>query len=155
MLISLCLLIGLGPLFTGCASIIDGTKQKVSFSSSPSNAEVVVDGEGLGKTPLTKALSRKHEHNVLINLKGYQPYEVKLVHQTNGWVWGNLLFGGIIGLIIDASNGAIYELTPAQINADLKARGLSSTNLVDKTLYVTVTLHPDSSWKKIGSLQSL
>lgn len=28
----------------------------------------------------------------------------------NGWAWGNLLFGGIIGTIIDYSDGAAWDL---------------------------------------------
>ena len=154
MLISLSLLIGLGPLLTGCATIIDGTDQRVSFSSNPTQAEVIVDGQIIGKTPLTKDLSKKSEHSVKLNLHGYHPYEVTLTKKVNSWVWGNLVFGGLIGLGVDALTGGLYELTPSQINADLKVKGLSSTSLGDKTLYVTVTLHPDSSWKKIGNLQS-
>ncbi|RIZ72063.1 MAG: PEGA domain-containing protein [Methylococcales bacterium] len=154
-LASLCLLVGLGPVLSGCATIIDGTKQKVSFSSNPSHAEIIVDGKVLGTTPLTQDLSKKTEHSVTLNLSGYHPYEVKLTKKVNSWVWGNLVFGGLIGLGVDALTGGLYELTPSQINADLKVKGYSSNSVVDKTLYVTVTLHPDSSWKKIGNLESL
>ncbi|MEI6848010.1 MAG: PEGA domain-containing protein [Chlorobiaceae bacterium] len=152
---SLLLLATLGITFSGCATIIDGTSQKVSFSSNPSKADVTIDGKTIGKTPLTEDLSKKENHTVKINLNGYHPYEITLTKKVNSWVWGNLVFGGIVGLAVDAISGGLYELTPSQVNADLKLKGISSTFIKDKSLYVTVTLQPDSSWKKIGELKGL
>jgi hypothetical protein len=144
-----------GQGLSGCATIIDGTRQKVSFSSNPSSAEVVVDGRSIGKTPLTEDLSKKETHTVRISLSGYHPYEMTIIKKVNSWVWGNIVLGGLIGLGVDALTGGLYELTPTQVNADLKLKGYAESSLKDKTMYVTVTLHPDSSWKKIGELKSL
>jgi hypothetical protein len=154
-LVSLALLAVFGLGMSGCATIIDGTRQKISFSSNPSNAEVVVDGRLVGKTPLTEDLKRKHTHSVKISLEGYHPYELTIIKKVNSWVWGNIVFGGFIGLGIDALTGGLYELTPTQVSADLKLKGYSESSIKDKTMYVTVTLTPDSSWKKIGELKSL
>jgi len=151
-LISLSLLIGLGPVLTGCATIMDGSKQQIGFSSNPSGAIVTVDGKTMGNTPLTEDLSTKNTHTVKMDLVGYHPYEMTLTKKTNSWVWGNIIFGGFIGLGVDAITGALYQLTPEQVNADLKVKGLSSSEVRDKTLYVTVTLKPDASWQKIGSI---
>ena len=151
-LMTFCLLCGLSPVLTGCGTIMSGSDQKVSFSSTPSNALVIVDGGDIGNTPLTKELARKKEHTVVIRLDGYKPYEITLKKQTNGWVWGNIIFGGVIGVIVDSSTGALYELTPEQVNADLKLKGLSSSQNDSKNLYIAVTLIPHKSWKKIGTL---
>lgn len=154
-LLTLSLLAGLAPVLTGCATIMDGSKQKISFSSNPSNAVVTVDGRIIGKTPMTEDLSTKDIHTVKMNIDGYHPYEMTLTKKTNSWVWGNIIFGGFLGLGIDAITGGLYKLTPEQVSADLKVKGLSSTTTAHKTLYVTVTLAPDKSWQKIGSLQTL
>jgi hypothetical protein len=154
-LVTLLLLAGMSPILSSCASIIDGTKQKVSFSSNPSNADVTIDGRAVGKTPLTEDLSKKDTHSVKINLAGYHPYEMTLIRKVNSWVWGNIVFGGFIGLGVDALTGGLYELTPTQVNADLKVKGISSAAVDHKSLYVTVALQPDKSWKKIGELQNL
>ena len=154
-LVPLCLLVGLGPVLTGCATIMDGSKQKISFSSNPSNAAVAIDGKNVGLTPLTEDLSTKDIHTVKMVLAGYHPYEMTLTKKTNSWIWGNIILGGFIGLGVDAITGALYKLTPEQVNADLKAKGLSSTSVKGKTMYVTVSLTPDKSWEKIGTLQSL
>ncbi len=152
---SLLILAGISPILSSCATIIDGTRQKVSFSSNPSNADVTIDGRMIGKTPLTEDLSKKDIHTVKINLSGYHPYEMTLIKKVNSWVWGNIVLGGFIGLGVDALTGGLYELTPTQVNADLKVKGISSATTEHKSLYITVTLQPDKSWRKIGELQIL
>ena len=139
-------------MLTGCGTIMDGSKQKIGFSSNPSGAIVIVDGRTIGNTPLTEDLSTKNTHTVKMDLVGYHPYEMTLTKKTNSWVWGNIIFGGFIGLGVDALTGGLYRLTPEQVNADLKVKGLSSSDVRDNTLYVTVTLRPDASWKKIGTI---
>jgi len=75
-----------------------------------------------------------------------------LTRQLNAWVVGNIVFGGLIGLAIDAITGAIYKLTPEQIQAELKKASMS-INLGDDKLYIAFTLTPDSTWEKIGQLK--
>lgn len=139
--------------FIGCATIMDGSTQAIGFSSNPTNALVTVDGEVIGNTPLTKDLERKETHTVLMTLEGYQPYEITLKQKSNGWVWGNILFGGIIGLIVDVSTGAMYKLTPEQVEANLKRNGTASIKTGEDVLYIAVTLKPSASWEKIGNMK--
>lgn len=40
----------------------------------------------------------------------------------DGWLLGNLLIGGLIGIIIDASNGSMYKLTPDQVIAQSRRK---------------------------------
>lgn len=104
---------------TSCATIISGSKQAIKFTSTPSEATVFIDEVEVGKTPFETKLERKRGYNVMIKLEGYKPYETKLTKEFNAWYLGNILFGGIIGLVIDPITGAIYNLTPKQINAQL------------------------------------
>lgn len=137
---------------TGCASILHGTLQPMSISSTPTGANVTVDGTSSGSTPMTASLSRKHEHTVKIEMQGYKPMEVKLNKGIDGWFWGNLLLGGLVGMIIDGSTGAMYKLSPSQIDATLKQEGLG-VRVRDDQLLIGVTLTPDPAWQKIGQLQ--
>ena len=43
-------------IFTGCATVISGTSQEITFESSPSGATVYLDGERYGVTPFTLSL---------------------------------------------------------------------------------------------------
>ena len=40
----------------GCATIVSGTTQEVSFQSNPEDAKVSVSGRVIGKTPLLRLL---------------------------------------------------------------------------------------------------
>jgi hypothetical protein len=139
----------------GCASIMNGTTQDVGISSSPSNARVTVDGRLAGKTPFIAQLKRKDNHTIKIELEGYQPFEATFTRSASGWVWGNLAFGGLIGLAIDAISGSMYKLTPEQMQAELK-ESAKEVSAIDKGdyLYLAVVLHPDPKWEKVGTLQN-
>ena len=85
-----------------------GTSQDLGISSSPTNATVMIDNVDAGKTPLVGKLSRKDNHIIKIQLGGYQPFEGTVTRKVSGWVWGNILFGGVIGLAVDAISGGLY-----------------------------------------------
>jgi hypothetical protein len=138
-------------LLLGCATIMQGTTQNVGISSSPSGAQVSINGRQFGKTPVIANLSRKDNHIVRIELEGYESFEATLTRQTSGWVWGNILFGGIPGLIVDAISGGLYKLTPEQISASLNASG-AAYKLEEDTLYIGVVFGADSTWQRVGSL---
>jgi hypothetical protein len=141
-------------LFSGCASIVSGTKQPIKFSSQPSGADVVIDGVSRGRTPAEIDVSTKSAHAVRIELAGYKTYETKLERKMNGWIFGNIAFGGVIGVIVDASTGAMYGLTPREVDAHLKASGGGKrhAHLGRETIYVATVLKADPKWKKIGQL---
>jgi len=137
-----------------CGSIIHGTTQQVSISSAPTGAQVTVDNMPLGETPVVGDLKRKDQHVVRVTLDGYAPYELALSRSVSGWVAGNIVFGGIIGLAVDAITGGMYKLTPEQVNATLEM-GAPGTPRVgdDDDLVVMVVLRPQPEWQSIGTLE--
>jgi len=142
---------------TGCATIMHGTSQDIGLQSSPTNAKVLVDGLPMGNTPVVAKLSRKDNHIVKMNLDGYQPFEATLTRGTSGWVWGNVVFGGLIGLAVDAMSGGLYNLSPNQISGQLSQsvipQGKPPTAMITKDgIFITVVMHADPAWKRIGSL---
>ncbi|OPB88536.1 PEGA domain-containing protein [Elizabethkingia ursingii] len=138
---------------TSCATIISGSKQTVNFTSTPSEATVYIDEVEVGKTPFEKKLERKREYNVMIKLDGYQPFETRLTKKFNAWYLGNILFGGFIGLVIDPITGAIYNLTPKQIDAQLTNGTAFKTS--KNGVNIAVSLKVDKDWEKIGQLVKL
>ena len=106
---------------TGCASIICGTHQSIPVHSSPPGAAVSVNGEDKGTTPAVLNLKRNHRHCVNVALDGYDPYEVTLRRTINGWTFGNIVFGGIPGFLIDGIDGAFYAIKPSYIVIELTA----------------------------------
>ena len=135
----------------GCASIMHGTSQKVGISSSPTGATVTVDNKPLGNTPLFADLKRGEEHVVTIEMAGYEKSQLTLTKSVSGWVWGNIVFGGLIGLAVDAISGGLYNLSPEQLNGELRKNGTNVSSSNDGIIVVAV-LHADPAWQKIGSL---
>ena len=103
----------------GCCSIINGPSQEVSVGSSPSGAKVFHNGMQVGTTPAILDLKRKNSHTIRVEKDGYHPYEAALTRKTSGWVWGNLFFGGLIGLFVDATSGSYYNLNPESMQPAL------------------------------------
>ena len=114
-------LVGLLALLPGCATIMHGTTQDIGISSVPSGALVSVDNKTHGQTPVVAPLSRKDNHLVKVEFPGYQPFEATVTRSVSGWVAGNILFGGLIGLSVDAISGGLYTFGPEQITATLTA----------------------------------
>lgn len=107
-------------LLAGCATIVHGTSEKVQIDSTPSGAEVVIDGTQHAVTPAAVELSRKSEHTLKFYKAGYQDDTETLTSGVSAWVFGNLVSGGLVGAAIDVSDGAARKLSSDSVKADLK-----------------------------------
>jgi uncharacterized protein YceK len=115
---------------SGCASIISGSTDNIVVSSTPIGADFTVtnrQGSAVhhGITPQTVVVERGASYfegqSYILDFKkdGYIPKSFTLNHDDNPWVIGNLLFGGLIGLlIVDPSTGAMYDF-PENLSVNL------------------------------------
>ena len=143
----------LGSLLSGCATIVTGSDQSIQVDSTPGNAVVTLNGTQHGTTPVKLNVQRNaSEAKLQISLSGFEPKEIKLKKSTNGWVWGNILLGGIIGVAVDASTGAMYsfKLPEQGDRVEIPASGKTAPEGVD--LWIDVVLQPKSQWSKIDQL---
>lgn len=115
------ILIALAGALTSCATIISGSTQDIGVTSNPPGAVVTAEpGDHRATTPATLVLRRKDApYRVKFEMDGYEPYEVTIRSSLNGWVWGNLIIGGLIGIVVDSSSGAAQKLSPDELNANL------------------------------------
>ena len=119
-----------------CATIVSGRSQNIPIISNPSGAIVTV-GAQRQESPATFILDRRQEvYLVKIEKEGYEPVEVTLKKGINGWVFGNILFGGIIGLIIDISTGSASKFTPNEVEVNLIKKQLSLQRMEGKDVLV-------------------
>lgn len=139
-------------IIAGCGTIVNSSTQGLGISSNPSGAVVTVNDTNQGTTPVTTELSRKDTHTIKLDLDGYQPYEMIINRSVSGWVWGNILFGGLIGLAIDASTGGMYKLSPDEISAQMSESASADVQVSGDGVYVVVVLEPCENWNYIGSL---
>jgi hypothetical protein len=140
-------------LMSSCATIVSGSRQVVKFDSTPTAATIIIDGVERGKTPFETKLRRADEHTVVIKLEGFKTYETKLTKKFNAWYLGNIIFGGLIGVIVDPLTGAIYSLSPNKVHGELNSNVTSVAKSND--LYIGIALELDPSWEKVGQLEKL
>ena len=107
----------------GCASIVDGRTQDVMIRSEPPQAAVIVDGAKIGRTPMIASLRRKQRHTIEIRKEDYESQTRATTKGFNWWYVGNLIFGGVIGLIVDPITGAMFEVNPDHISVELEKTG--------------------------------
>src|SRR5882672_9180903 len=108
---------------TGCASIISGSNQEVTFHSTPEGATVSVNGKTFGKTPLTTALKKKAGQSLSFEKDGYKTVTLQLETRLDSWFWGNILLGGFFGSTTDELSGAAHEYSPNQYMVTLEPIG--------------------------------
>jgi hypothetical protein len=118
---------------SGCATIVAKSSQEITVTSTPPGAAVTVTNRAgavvhSGNTPLTVTLKKgagyfKPENYTLRFTKdGFEPSELHLKGTVSGWYFGNLVFGGLIGMVaVDPATGAMYKLQPDTVEAALHA----------------------------------
>lgn len=114
----------------GCASIVGESRYPVAVSSTPPGASFeVTDKNGVlvhtGNTPSTVTLKSGkgyfsgQTYTLRFKKEGYPDKAIELDSSLSGWYWGNILIGGVIGmLIVDPLTGAMYKL-PEHASADM------------------------------------
>jgi len=101
-------------LTNGCATVISGKTQQMTFNSEPAGAKVTISGRQIGLTPITTVLDRKKDQVLVIEKEGYKPVTMQLTTSLNSWFWGNILIGGLIGSTTDGITGSVNEYAPSQ-----------------------------------------
>lgn len=100
----------------GCASITRGTTDQVQIQSEPGGAEVHTSMGQVCVTPCTLQFSRKDEFTVTASKPGYNsaqmPVHTRVATAGAAGFAGNVLVGGVVGMVVDASTGATLEHYP-------------------------------------------
>ncbi|AKK73880.1 hypothetical protein HX13_13060 [Chryseobacterium sp. P1-3] len=120
--LSVALLLGITVSMTSCASMFTGTKDKISFTSSPEGVKVFHKGIEKCTTPCVAEIPRSlSKQMVTFEKEGYNSKEVKLTKTFNPVTLLNILFGGAIGVGIDAATGSLTKYSPKNYNVELSA----------------------------------
>lgn len=119
-------------LLGGCATIMKGDKHNLKIMSTPTAAKVEIkttSGVKLfeGTTPTQFKLSKSKEYLVTLSLENYKETTIPMSKDgIEGWFWGNIICGGLIGIVIDASNGAMNKLQPEEISVSMEMASLEN-----------------------------
>jgi uncharacterized protein YceK len=122
-------------MLSGCASIVAGGHRDINIKSTPSDAAVTIqDRESKqivhkGQTPLIIPLStrggyfKSKQYDVILSKEGYADKTINIDSFLSGWYAGNVIIwpmAVIGGLIVDPLTGAMWSLSPKNIDAVLE-----------------------------------
>lgn len=106
----------------GCATILKGTSQEVFLVSEPSKADIYIDGQLRGKTPLELKLECDKTYVIEFRKDGYDTQTFNISNSVGGgWIVLDVICG-LVPVIVDAATGAWYTLDQDNINAVLESQ---------------------------------
>ena len=114
-------------LLTACATVVRGTSEQVSFTSSPRGALVSTSTGVQCITPCESNVKRRGDFDATFTLNGQR--KVVNVNATTpigvgaAAVVGNAILGGVVGLAVDLGSGALRQHSPNPVHADFDGSG--------------------------------
>jgi cobalamin biosynthesis protein CbiD len=102
----------------GCATLVKGTTQIVTVSTEPAGANCILSREGrqvavINPTPGTVTVDKaRGTISVACRKVGFQDSVGAMASSFQSMTFGNIIFGGLIGVAVDAASGAMNEYPP-------------------------------------------
>lgn len=139
---------------SGCASIVNGTQQSISVvAKTPESVEVVGARCALSNTKgdwfiTTPASVTVHRGYGVMTIKCDHPDwlgELEAKSTTKAMAFGNILFGGAIGLTVDIANGSAYDYpqliaVPMQSKRSVKQEGTPASPAVAPVVVTPIAI---------------
>ncbi len=111
----------------GCATVTRGTTDQIQLVSEPDGATAKTSLAQQCLTPCTLQVSRKDEFSVTFSKPGFTDQSVQVKTRVAGsgaaGFAGNVLFGGVVGMGVDAATGSTLEHVPNPVSVVLKPAG--------------------------------
>ena len=128
-------------LLGGCATVMNGTNQDYRIASDPDGAKVTLSNGVECVTPCKVELRRGNDLRADFAKEGHKPAYVLIQSKTGGATFGNILAGGVIGAVVDSSNGSNNFLSPRPLHVKMVSRdSAEAAQLLDKQGKATGTV---------------
>jgi len=106
-------------LAAGCATLFANKTPDVQINSDPDGAQVYVNGDRVGTTPVKLQLAANKTYTIEFRKDGFQTRTYHLSNHVGGvWIVLDILTG-FWPVVIDALTGAWYELDSTDVHAAL------------------------------------
>jgi hypothetical protein len=114
---------------TGCAYLMSGQYQYVTFHSSPDGVTITSGGETLGTTPDILTLKRIKNRRLEFTKEGYRQQALTMKTSTNGWLYANAFFclACVLSTTVDYGTGAVYSYDPNKYYIIMVPDGVTET----------------------------
>jgi hypothetical protein len=142
-ILSLLILLSICAFLGSCATIVSHTKWPIAIESKPEGVHVSIRNKSgfeifAGHTPVVTQLRSgggffgKESYIVTLTHKSGEQRKINVECRINGWYFGNIIFGGLIGmLIVDPATGAMYRLENKDIYEVFKEDKTSQLKILD------------------------
>ena len=118
-------------LFSNCATIFSKSEYPLNLKSTPEANVIVKDENGTevykGVTPVEIILKTKSDffkgknYTITFSQEGYADNTMLIDTNLDNWYFGNICFGGVIGmLIVDPITGAMWKLSARELETNLQ-----------------------------------
>ncbi len=112
-------------LMVSCGTIFHGTTVEVAIRSTP-GCTVTIDGASQYQTPTIVKLKRGDSHTFKFEKEGYEPVTVRVDNDILvGTLIADIFLTGVIGVVVDLVDGAMYTLDQKNIAVALQEEGVS------------------------------
>lgn len=101
---------------TSCATLFSSSNKSIAIRSTPENAEIYINGERMGSTPLQLELDASKTYSIEYRKEGYKPITKHLKGKVGvKWVILDIL-GGMMPIVVDAVTGDWYQFDTDAVN---------------------------------------
>ncbi len=106
----------------GCGTMFGGTTKNISVTSAPSAATITTNpSTAVFTTPTTLNLQRKNEYTLIARRDGYNEAQFQIRKSMRaGPLILDILFTGLLGVIVDAATGGWWDLNPEDVTLVLE-----------------------------------
>jgi hypothetical protein len=149
-LIRLTLVLALPALFANCATVVEGNSQSITVQTEPTAAACTLERGGtvvaaVNPTPGTARIEKSTRGITVICRKdGHQEARAELDAEFQPMTLGNVIIGGLVGVVIDAASGAIAKY-PGEVALLLPPDAFASAEERD-TFYGGVSDRARARW---------
>jgi PEGA domain. len=103
-------------LLSGCATIMSGSNQTLTFNSNVEGVSVYVDGALIGKTPVSASFKKNKAQSVMFSKEGYQSVTREITKEFDPVAALNIFWDLST---TDFITGAVYEYAPNAIYVEM------------------------------------
>ena len=116
------LLVSSAMIISGCGAIFTGSTTTVPLSTTPAGALVSSNPpSGQMETPTSIVLDKGHDYVLKFEKDGYEPATIMINKRVSaGMVVLDVLFTGLIGVVVDAVTNGWNTHSPSSVNMTLK-----------------------------------
>jgi hypothetical protein len=131
---ALCFVAAIPATAIGCGALFNGGPQRLTVNSTPTAAEVWIDGAKRGTTPFFVDLAKNKDHTFVFKHVGFDDATVDVTKKVKGTYVILDVLGGVLPVVVDAVAKSWYVLDRDVVTGQLQAHTALRGTLTDSEI---------------------